>query len=187
MGIDSSLLAIESKLESLRVSYEKYFLGARPNEPLVERREVERLYAGLVGLPMTNTAQRFRLQSLGARLQANQRRWNETLRKIEAGSYERHLFRAALSRDPCTADPGTHAEAAPTELDSKGTLARVFDTYVETAKRCGMELAGLTRDRLECVLRDRERELRQELGCQRVDFHVVVEDGRVKVKGRVVR
>lgn len=179
METGSAVDRVEKKIESLRFEYEQYFLGQRPNEPLAQRREVERLVAELGDLSIPNTALRFRLQSTSARFQAFRRQWNETVRKIEAGTYERHVFRANLRGSP--APRRTPGAAAPSQ---KPARADVFDAYVKAAVTCGLETGGLTRERLESVLRSREKELRQQLGCERVEFGVAVENGRVTLRAR---
>ena len=173
---------VDKKLESLRLEYEQYFLGQRPNEPLAQRRELERLVAKLGDLSIPNTALRFRLQSTSARFQALRRQWNETLRKIEAGTYKRHVFRANL-RGSAVPHQATGAAAPPRET----ARTDVFDAYVKAARACGVDSGGLTRKRLETVLRRREEELRQKLGCERVEFGVAVKNGRVTLRARPAR
>ena len=182
METGSAVDRVDKKLESLRVEYEQYFSGQRPSEPLAQRRELERLVAELGDLSIPNTALRFRLQSTSARFQAFRRQWNETLRKIEAGTYERHVFRANLRGNAAPRhSPGT--ATAPAET----ARADLFNAYVKAARTCGMDTGGLTRKRLESVLQKRETELRQRLGCERVEFGVAVENGRVKLRARAAR
>ncbi len=182
METGSAVDRVDRKLESLRLEYEQYFSGQRPSEPLAQRRELERLVAELGDLSIPNTALRFRLQSTSARFQAFRRQWNETLRKMEAGTYARHVFRANLRGDASPhRTPGTAtAPAEPARAD-------LFDAYVKAARTCGMDTGRLTRKKLESVLRKREKELRQRLGCERVEFGVAVENGRVKLRARPER
>ena len=86
----------ERKLGMLKRDYEHYFLGARPREPALLRSEVFKLVAYLTNTPIPNTALRFKFSSLCSRYQAYKRQWDEILRKIEAGPYERHRFKARL-------------------------------------------------------------------------------------------
>jgi hypothetical protein len=46
---------------------------------------------------------------------------------------------------------------------------------------------GLTRPKLEALLRKQEQELRAKLGCAGVAFRVTVEDGQARLKARPVQ
>ena len=93
---EEEMKMLEVKLNLLKLDYEKYFLGTRPTEPAMLRAEVQKLVIKFSNTRITNTALRFKFNSLNGRYQAFKRRWDETLRKIEAGTYERHIFKADL-------------------------------------------------------------------------------------------
>ena len=102
---EETIEIFERKLGMLRRDYEYYFLGTRPREPVVLRSEVFKLVAYLSNTPIPNTALRFKFSSLCSRYQAFKRQWDEILRKIEAGTYERHRFKARLHAQAPPASP----------------------------------------------------------------------------------
>ena len=95
-AIDEELRMLEVKLAQLKRDYDQYFLGGRPREPVQLRGEINKAVVELTNTAIKNTASRFKFSSLCSRYQAFRRQWDENLRKIEAGTYERHRFKAKL-------------------------------------------------------------------------------------------
>src|SRR5262249_60209786 len=85
---------LEFKLAQLKRDYDQYSLGNRPREPVQLRGEINKAVIELTNTAIKNTASRFKFSSICSRYQAFRRQWDETLRKIEAGTYERHRFKA---------------------------------------------------------------------------------------------
>jgi hypothetical protein len=93
---DEEVKILEVRLTQLKLEYEKYFLGTRPTEPAQQRSEVQKTVLKFSNMRITNTAQRFKFNSLNGRYQAFKRQWDNILRQIEAGTYKRHVFKADL-------------------------------------------------------------------------------------------
>jgi hypothetical protein len=173
------LTGLENKINQLKADYEQYFLGSRPREPLQLRAAVDKAVAQRMSAPSQNTAERFRFSSLCQRLQTFKRQWAETLRKMEAGTYTRHVFKARLHSEESGGPAGggrCDSEAAET--------SDLFSSYVEAARSCGQDVSKLTRGQLDAVVARQGAALREKLGCEQVDFHVVVRDGKVKLKAK---
>ena len=178
-SLDEEIETLDRKLGQLKREYDQYFLGTRPREPILLKGEVYKKVAFLSQQPIQNTALRFRFGTICSRYQSMRRQWEEILRKIEAGTYERHRFKADLherEREEDVHAPNAGASAAPAADD-------LFEAYVEARRACGQSIKGLTRERLEKVL-DKQREgLRQRFGdAARFRFRVVVEEGQVRLK-----
>ena len=173
------LVGLENKINQLKNEYEQYFLGSRPREPLQLRAAVDKMIAQRLSSPSQNTAERFKFSSLCQRVQTFKRQWAEILRKIEAGTYTRHVFKAKLHS---TGDAGSGRGAArDTGADQASDL---FACYVEAARSCGQDVSKLTRKQLDSVVARQGAALREKLGCEQIDFHVVVRDGKVKLKAK---
>jgi hypothetical protein len=180
-SLDEEIETLDRKIGQLKREYDQYFLGTRPREPVLLKGEVYKKVAFLSQQPIQNTALRFRFGTICSRYQSMRRQWEEILRKIEAGTYERHRFKADLhdrereEEDESHAQPAAHAKAQPAD--------DLFDAYVEARRACGQSVKGLTRERLDKIL-DKQREgLRERFGRDaRFRFRVVVEDGQVRLK-----
>jgi hypothetical protein len=183
MEVDSAeeeIKILEIKMHQLKLDYEKYFLGTRPTEPAMARAEVQKMVIRFSNARIPNTALRFKFNSLNGRYQAFKRQWDNTLRQIEAGTYKRHVFRADLhDRERGIAPDEKSTRRVAT---SGGQDTDIFETYRDAMLATGQDASGLTRAKLQKAISRQEAALRKKLGCERVDFKVVVEGGKVRLK-----
>jgi len=177
---EEELKMLEIRLTQLKLEYEKYFLGTRPTEPAQARSEVQKMVIKWSNTRITNTALRFKFNSLNGRYQAFKRQWDNILRQIEAGTYKRHIFKADLrDRERGIGVDRTGSAPARSDGDDKADL---FETYRDAMMATGHSGKGLTPEKLQAALAKQEAAIKQKLGCDKVDFKVVVTDGKVKVK-----
>jgi hypothetical protein len=121
--MDEEIETLDRKLGQLKREFEQYFLGSRPREPVLLKAEVYKKVAFLSQQPIQNTALRFRFSSLCSRYQSMRRQWEEILRKIEAGTYERHQFKAQLhERERRVEDPRRRRLVPPAEEQQIGVV-----------------------------------------------------------------
>jgi hypothetical protein len=134
----------------------------------------------LTNTAIKNTASRFKFSSICSRYQAFRRQWDETLRKIEAGTYQRHRFKAKLHEHEVTeaaADGSAHAE--PGDL---------FRAYVDARRECGESVKGLTREKLDAIIEQQRAALRAKYGeSTQFRFRVQIEDGKTRLKASRVK
>src|SRR5712664_135518 len=83
-------------MTGLQVLYEKYFLGIDRRPPDAQRRQVSEKMRLLKTTQVKNTALKFRIQTLFAKLISFERMWDRTLREMEEGTYKRDVFKAKL-------------------------------------------------------------------------------------------
>ncbi len=194
---DEELKLLEIKLNQLKLDYEKYFIGTRPTEPVQLRSEIQKAIIKWSNTRITNSALRFKFNSLNGRYQAFKRQWDTILRQIEAGTYKRHVFKANLhDRERGLAVPASGATSTGQSAganaggDPAGT-SRVktgqagddlFESYRAAMKAAGQDTSGLSRAKLEAAIARQEAAAKKQLGCDRVAFKVVVQDGKVKLK-----
>ncbi len=177
---EEELKVLEIKMNQLKLDYEKYFLGTRPTEPSMPRSEVQKIVIRFSNTRITNTALRFKFNSLNGRYQAFKRQWDSTLRQIEAGTYRRHVFKADLRDRERIVAPNLKPErkgSAPSGQD-----ADIFETYRDAMIATGQDASGLTRAKLQSAIRKQEAALKKKFGCKRIDFRVVVQNGKVRLK-----
>jgi hypothetical protein len=109
---EALLSDLEVRLERLRSLYEQYFIGIEKLEPAVARKDVDRRFWDLRRVRIRNTALRFRFQTLTQRYNTLQQYWMRICRQIEAGTYSRHMRKAAklASLPPAPLEPSPQAE-----------------------------------------------------------------------------
>jgi len=181
MAIEEELRIFEKKLMQLKLDYDQYFLGSRPREPVMSRAEIQKQVHIFSNNPIPNTADRFKFNSINSRFQAYKRQWDSTLRQIEAGTYTRHVFKANLhdrARNQTSTEPRQQKGAASADA--------IYHSYLDAARSCGQSVSNITPEKIRNVIQKQEAALRQKLGCDRVNFRVVVQDGKVKLKATPV-
>lgn len=179
MGIAEDLLILENRLKELITSYEQYFIGLEKREPLKLADEVDKLVRRYAGTPINNTMYKHRYNNLVARLNTYRQQWNRIVREIEEGRYSRDRFKAAL-----------HKSAAPTKSVSKDEepnqqqkeLDRVYAELLEARRNCHLPVDGMSREQLSATLEKQRPLLSQKLGTSDIQFRVVVEGGKPKIK-----
>jgi hypothetical protein len=187
MAFDEDLQVLETKIKQLKLDYEQYFLGTRPREPSQARGEVQKLFALYSQQPIQNTALRFRYNSIQARYFALRRQWDETQRKVEEGTYSRHVFKANL-HDRLRTQKGGDASPKPTANATAVAPAEpdLFEAYRDACRSTGQDVSNLTREKLSTVLQKQEAALRKQYACSEVRFRVVVEDGKARLKAQPI-
>ena len=187
MEIDEELRIIDVKLKQLLRDYEQYFLGVRPREPANARAELQKTMIRLSNSQIRNTGERFKFNTLNAQCLTHKRRWDDILRKIENGSYERHVFKANLherERGHATTPPPGGRRSSDKANSSQDDI---FTRYLEAAQACGQKTEGLTREKLQRVIDKQTTAIQQKMGVKDVKFRVEVVNGKVKLKAKARR
>jgi len=179
---DEELTTLDHKVKTLKLEYEQYFTGNRPREPQQLRAEVNKFIIRTLSTPIQNTAQRFRFNSVNSRFQTFKRQWDLILRQIDQGTYKKHLFKADLhDRERGV---GADASASPKKGKAPGTgnVNELFETYRDALMATGQDVSKISPAKLQAAIRKQETAAKKKLGCERVEFEVVVQDGKVKLK-----
>jgi hypothetical protein len=199
------VLEIEEDLERLRVVFEQYFLGIEKRPPLERRAEIQRALRLMQTKRIQHTVTRFQFQGLVGRFNILDAYWTRTLRRIEDGTYERDLFRAKL-KQPSARKPGAaqandaeagasvssaaesaSASAGNAPLLSEDRLQQVYRDFIEARRFCGESTDGLDYDRIRDKLLAEAPKVAAKAQGARVDFQVVIRDGRAILKAVPVR
>ena len=183
--IDDELRMLEFKITQLKRDYDQYFLGGRPREPAQLRSEINKAVVELTNTAIKNTASRFKFSSICSRYQAYRRQWDETLRKIEAGTYERHRFKAKLHEQAAAAEP---AATSPAPEPVRTQAPDLYEAYVDARRTCGESIKGLSRERLDAILDQQRAALRAKYGeGTEFRFRVQIEGGKTRLKASRVK
>jgi hypothetical protein len=188
--VAEDLAVLDNKIKQLKFEYDQYFIGSRPREPILTRADVNKLVAKYSNLGIQNTSLRFKFNTLCSRLFAMRRQWDETLRKIEAGTYERHVFKAKLherERGIVEDAPKPLAAARKKRDETTAGGTDLFDAYRSARQSCGEDVAGISRAKLDQLVEKQRAAIQQKYGCEEVRFRVVVENGKTKLKATPVK
>ena len=173
---------LDEGIQELHVLYEKYFLGIDRKPPEQERKRISQKAREMRTSTIRNTALKFKINTLFAKLISFERMWDRTLREIEEGTYKRDVFKAKLrAKDRDDTQPSRRSgPVAPTISDAN--LRRLYDTYLVARHRCGESTEGLSFDSLASRIRSQVPELMQKHKAKNIEFKVVIKGGKAILK-----
>ncbi|UCD84345.1 MAG: hypothetical protein JSU92_13890 [Deltaproteobacteria bacterium] len=181
MGDEEDISRLENDINHLKFEYEQYFMGMEKIEPIKKRENVERFIRTLSTRVIRNTALRFRLSALTARYNTYLQYWIRIVRQIEEGTYQRDKFRSQLKQKLVSpASPGMsdkEGRAAPA-----GGFQDVYQQYLEAKKKCKEDTSSLSLEKLTSTLQHQTTQIKEKYKCKDVDFKVVIEAGKTKLK-----
>lgn len=181
--VAEDLQQLDIKLKQLAFQYEQYFLGSRPREPVLLRGDVQKVVTRYSNTGIQNTALRFRFNNLCAKYFALRRRWDQIVREMEDGTYQRHVFKANL-REREQAEVG---DEVPQRSRASKPKSDLFEDYVRARESCGEDVASVTRAKLDRLVEQQRAAIQKKYGCEEVRFRVTVEKGRTKLKATPVK
>ncbi len=178
MGDEQDISRLENDINRLKFEYDQYFMGIEKIEPIKKREEVERFIRNLSSRVIRNTALRFKLSALTARYNTFLQYWIRIVRQIEDGTYQRDKFRSQIKEKLATpAMSDKEKRAAPSE-----GFQEVYQQYLEAKKRCKEDVSSLSLEKLSNTLKRQIPQIKEKYKCQQVDFKVVIEEGKAKLK-----
>ena len=170
---------LDESMSQLQVLYEKFFLGIDRRPPEQERKKVQARMRQLRTTTVKNTALKFRIQTLFAKLISFERMWDRTLREMEEGTYKRDVFKAKLRQGRDAQRPAA-APKAPDIPDDK--LRRLYDTYLVARQRCGEPTDGISYESVASRIRAQVPQLLEKHKAKNIEFKVVIKGGRAVLK-----
>ncbi len=175
--ITELLNQFENDLKALEIAYEQYFLGTESRAPEQQRQKITLRMRKMITYYIPQTDLRFRLQSISSRFNSYCGYWDRIQRQIDEGRYERHTSRIQrhASTTPSAQNP---AEATP-PMDPVDSL---YEKLVDAHQSC--QLRPPNRAQVVSFLAKQEEAIKKRFGDQPVDFVVVTESGKPKVKVR---
>jgi hypothetical protein len=175
---------LDEDLTQLQVLYEKYFLGIDRKPPEPERKKVGSKMRELRTTLVKNTALKFRINTMFAKLISFERMWDRTLLEIENGTYKRDVFKAKLrAKEAAKPAPAAAKPAAPAVPEiSEDKLRKLYDTYLVARQRCGEPTEGISYDSVARRIRSQVPQLMEKHGARNIEFKVVIKGGKAVLK-----
>lgn len=174
--IDRELSALEQSQRELEILYEQYFAGIEKREPVKMRENLALRLRRFSNRRIMQTDLRFRYQSLATRYHSYSGHWDRILRQMDEGRYPRHLQRVAAA-PPDRLD----VPAAPKELDE---VESVYRQMLEINRQVNGGMPLPDRQQIASFLARQKEKIREKFGDRDVEFRVVTEDGKPKIKVR---
>ena len=178
--ITELLSQLEKDLKDLEIAHEKYFLGTEKRSPEQQRQKFTLRMRKMITHYIPQTDLRFRLQSISSRYNSYCSYWDRIQRLIDEGKYERHTSRIQRFAQTASSTPSA-AEANP----SADPVDSLYKQLVDAHQDC--ELRAPNRDQVASFIAKQEETIKKRFGDKLVDFVVVTENGKPKIKVRAKR
>jgi hypothetical protein len=198
--LSEDLDRLDVAIRRLQIAWDLFFAGAEKKPPLEMQGQVEAQVKRYANTEIRNNGERFRYQSLTARLASFTELWNKKLRAREEGKvFGMHGIRAeqlplppAPRRVEPAAAPPAAEPAAPAsfrvvdaERDTEAVRA-LYASFAEERRRAG-EGAAPSFEAFRNLIAQQTGRIRAEKQAVAVDYRLETKDGKVSLKARVVR
>jgi hypothetical protein len=173
---------LDEAITNLQVLYEKYFLGIDRRPPDQERKRVSGRVREMRTQMIRNTALKFRINTMFAKLISFERMWDRTLREIEDGTYKRDVFKAKLHMKERSDSPEAAKKPVGPPPIPDDKLRRIYDTYLVARQRCGEPVDGISYESVASRIRAQVPQLMEKHKAKNIEFKVVIKGGKAVLK-----
>lgn len=178
--ITELLTILEKDLKELEIAHEQYFLGTEKRLPEQQRQKFTLRLRKMNNHYIPQTDLRYKLQGIASRYNSYCGYWDRIQRLIEEGKYERHTSRIQrLSQEQPKEQSAVKGSSSPDPVES------LYEELVEAHQSC--QLRPPNRDQVANFLAKQEAAIKKRFGDKLVDFVVVTEAGKPKIKVRARR
>lgn len=180
MTVDEDLNKLEDDLRRLKIEYEIYFNGGAPRPPQDTAWRVDKTIKKYTSdASKLNFGQRFKFQSLQQKYAVNHELWRKKLKEKEEG---RGRFGAQkVGEEAASAEGGFRVVCSDPEKE-KDKVDQLLKAMVDAKRQAGERVDNIDPMAFTKFVREKTRQIKESLGCDKVQFSVSVEEGKVKFK-----
>ena len=178
MTVDEELTKLDENLRRLKIEYEAYFSGGAPRAPRDTLFRVETAIKKHNDTAQMNFGQRFRFNQLMQKFVIHNDLWRKKMKEKEEGR-GRFALRRREAEQP-SAD-GTVRVVCSDPSAEKEKIDRLFKAVVDARRQAGEAVDNIDPLAFAKFVRDKTRQIRDSLGCEKVQFSVSVKEGKVKL------
>lgn len=183
MSLIEEITLLEEALKDLIIKYEQYFLGLEKREPMKLRESVEQSLRRFRNVNIVNTMLKFKVNSLASRFATYQRHWTRISRLMEEGKYSRDKFKLEM-KALGKAEAEGHAPPIVEHADHSNVVDDIYRRFLEARQACNLPTNTISRDLIADALEKQKPLIREKYKCDQIEFTVVIEEGKPKIKAR---
>lgn len=178
MTIDEELTKLEDDIRRLKIEYDVYFSGGAPRPPRDTLWRVEKVVKRYSSdASKLNFSQRFRFNALAQKYAINNELWQKRVREKEEG---RGRFAA---QRPVAEEARGGGQVVCSDPDKeRDKVDQLLKAMVEAKRQAGERVDNIDPLAFHKFVREKTQQLKESLGCEKVQFSVSVEEGKVKFK-----
>ena len=178
---DEQLTRLEDDIRRLRVEFDIFFNGGAKRPPYDTKGRVETLLKRLADDRSLTYAQRYRYNSLAARYNAFRDLWRRTMQGREEGRDPISAARASVKKQPDTKEVSFVCLDAHREVE---LVKNLYTSLLDAKRRCGEPTEDLSFPKFHRLIASKADGIKEQVGCDRVQFSVAIENGHVSFKAR---
>jgi len=178
--IDEEFNKLDDDIRRLKIEYEIYFNGGTPRPPHDTLFRVETLIKRYsADQSKLNFSQRFRFSALVQKYAVNNQLWRRKLQEKEEG---RSLTGAPRRPVEALAGDGVVRVICSDPDVEPDKVEQLLRAMRDARKQVGERAEGLDAAAFQRFVRDKTKQIKDTLGCAKVQFSISVEGGKVKFK-----
>ncbi len=187
--LDQEIKKLKAEMERLKFEYNQFFAGNRKAPPLKERAEFEKKLKELSKRKFFTHGPKYMIETLLASYHTYCSLWEKIMREIEEGRYVRGkgwVGKGEILEEPPPVSLKEPAKKKEVKRDEEN-FSKVYEEYCELKRTIEGVENQVDRAKFLKQLEETEKKLKMEKGYKKVEFRVVVEDGKPKIKAVPVK
>lgn len=185
-SIDEQLTRLEDDIRKLKVEFDIFFNGASKRPPYDTKGRVETILKRLADDRTLSFAHRYRYTTLATRYNAFRDLWRRTMQGREEGRDPAAAARASAKKEANDSFSRTTFVCADAHRDVE-TVKRIYSALLDAKKLCGESTDDFSFPRFHRLIASKADALKENMGCERVQFSVDVDRGHVSFKAKADR
>ena len=180
MTVDEEFNKLDDDIRRLKIEYEVYFNGGAPRPPHDTLYRVEtaiKRYSS--DQSKLSFSQRYRFTNLVQKYAVNAQLWRRKLQEKEEG---RSLTGPQKRPIELPAEDSTVRVVCSDPDMEKEKINQLLQAMLEARRQVGETASNLDPAAFHKFISDKTKQLKGALGCDKVQFSVSIEDGKVKFK-----
>lgn len=180
MTTDEELSKLEDNIRKVKIEYEAYFSGGQPRPPHDTLFRIDNTIKRLSdGLPKLSFGHRFRFNQLVQKYAVYNDLWRRKMKDKEEGRGAFRQQRRAVEERPAD---GSYRVVCSDPEREKDKVDQLLKAMVDAKRQVGERVDNIDPHQFSKFVTEKTRQLKESMGCKKVQFSVTVEEGRVKFK-----
>lgn len=172
MGALEDILTLEMKINKLRIDFDQYFGGLIKIPPFKLQDEIKRILRTYGTRKIQNTALNFRYKSLVGRYTTYENMWQRHMRMVNEGTLKRG---AGFSQvNGAKKKHSSSANETPAE--------KLFKDLMQAKTGLKQDTNDLKVQNIQAMIEKQTAAIKAKYKCSNVEYKVVTEAGKAKVK-----
>ncbi len=177
MTVEEELNKLDDNIRRLKIEYEAYFNGGQPRPPRDMVFRVETAIKKFSDASKLNFSQRFKFNQLIQKYAVNNDLWRKKLKEKEEGR-----GRFVQKHEEVVAAGGTVRIVCSDPAREKDKVDQLLKAIVEAKRQAGERVDNIDPLTFAKFVGEKTKQVKDSLGCDKVQFSVSVEEGKVKLK-----